>query len=104
HGLGWAEIDEPVQVISLLGLAFVLFLAGFELDLGQLRGQLGRVAGLGFLCTLGAAAVFGVVLDRINLVDDPRLATILLSATSLAVVTAVLRDGRQMTSRMGQLT
>jgi Kef-type K+ transport system membrane component KefB len=104
HALGWAEIDEPVQVISLLGLAFVLFLAGFELDLGQLRGQLGRAAGLGFLCTLAVATVIGVVLDRVNLVDDARLAAILLSATSLALVTAVLRDGRQMTTRMGQLT
>jgi Kef-type K+ transport system membrane component KefB len=104
HVLGWAEIDEPVQVVSLLGLAFVLFLAGFELDLQQLRGQLGRVAGIAFLCSLAAAVVVGVVLDQVHLVDDPRLAAILLSATSLALVTPVLREGRQLTSRMGQLT
>jgi Kef-type K+ transport system membrane component KefB len=101
--LGWAEIDEPVRVLSVLGLAFVLFLAGFELDLRELRGQLARVAALGFLCTLVSAVLLGVVLDQANLVDDPRLAAILLSATSLALVTPVLRESRQLTTRMGQL-
>jgi Kef-type K+ transport system membrane component KefB len=52
--LGWAEVDEPVQVLALLGLAFVLFLAGFELDLHQLRGPLLRAAVLGYACVLAA--------------------------------------------------
>ena len=30
--LGWARIDEPVRVLSLIGLSFLLFLAGLELD------------------------------------------------------------------------
>src|SRR5262245_31513595 len=53
--LGWAEVDEPVQVLALLGLAFVLFLAGFELDLHQLRGRLLRAAGVGYVCILAAS-------------------------------------------------
>ena len=68
--LGWAEVDEPVQVLALLGLAFVLFLAGFELDLHQVRGRLLRAAVLGYLCVLGAALVVGFVLDRFGLVDS----------------------------------
>ena len=101
--LGWAEIDEPVQVLALLGLAFVLFLAGFELDLHKLRGPLLRAAGVGFLCVLGAGLVVGFALDAFGLVDSPLLAAILLSATSLALVTPVLRDGQQLSSRLGQL-
>ena len=37
--LGWATIDEPVQVLSLIGLAFLLLLAGLEIDFDRLRGR-----------------------------------------------------------------
>jgi Kef-type K+ transport system membrane component KefB len=30
--LGWVSIDTPIRVISLLGLAFLLLLAGLEVD------------------------------------------------------------------------
>ena len=30
--LGWVHIDLPVQVLALFGLAFLLFLAGLEID------------------------------------------------------------------------
>ncbi|MDQ3890058.1 MAG: cation:proton antiporter, partial [Actinomycetota bacterium] len=29
--LGWASADEPVRVLSLVGLAFLLLLAGLEI-------------------------------------------------------------------------
>src|SRR5687768_11236119 len=53
--LGWVEIDEPVQVLSLLGLAFLLFLAGLEIDLAALRGRLLRQASMGFAASLSLA-------------------------------------------------
>jgi Kef-type K+ transport system membrane component KefB len=102
--LGWAQIDDPVQVVALLGLSFVLFLAGFELDLHQLRGRLLHSAIAGFLCTFLLALAIGFGLDSAGLVQSPLLAAILLSATSLALVTPVLRDGRQLSSRLGQLS
>ncbi len=39
-GLGWVKIDLPIQILSLLGLAFLLFLAGLEIDVVRLRGRL----------------------------------------------------------------
>ncbi len=36
-----------MQVLSLVGLAFLLFLAGLDVELGWLRGRLLRLAGLG---------------------------------------------------------
>ena len=104
HVLGWAEVDEPVQVIALLGLAFVLFLAGFELDLPRLRGRLLRSAGVGYGVVLLAAVVLGFGFDRLGLIDSPLLGAILLSATSLALVTPVLRDSRQLGTSVGQLS
>src|SRR5712691_6327533 len=37
--LGWASNDEPVQVLGLLGLAFLLLLAGLEIDFDRLRSR-----------------------------------------------------------------
>src|SRR5829696_8614828 len=51
--LGWVEVDEPVEVLALVGLAFLLFLAGLEIDLAALRGKLLRAASLGFAVSLG---------------------------------------------------
>ncbi len=37
--LGWVTIDLPLQVLSLIGLVFLLFLAGLEIDFAHLRGS-----------------------------------------------------------------
>src|SRR5215218_1061215 len=50
--LGWVEVDLPVSIVALLGLAFLLFLAGLEIDLHQLRGPVLRLAVLGYGITL----------------------------------------------------
>ena len=54
--LGWADIDEPVRILSIVGLAVLLFLAGLEIDTSKLRGRLLRVAGLGFAGSVRARA------------------------------------------------
>ncbi len=36
--LGWVEVDQAIEVISVIGLAFLLFLAGLEIDFPRLRG------------------------------------------------------------------
>ena len=55
-GLGWIDQDEPIRVLALLGLAFLLLLAGLEVDFDSLRGRLLRVAGSGFLSSCSSAS------------------------------------------------
>jgi Kef-type K+ transport system membrane component KefB len=50
--LGWAQVDLPVQILALFGLAFLLFLAGLEIDLNRLKGRALGVATVGYLITL----------------------------------------------------
>jgi Kef-type K+ transport system membrane component KefB len=102
--LGWATPDEPVAILSLVGLAFLLFLAGLELDLDQLRGRVLRVAGLGFLLSLGLALVAGELLDATGQVHQPLLTAVILTATSLGLVLPVLKESGQLETRLGQLT
>src|SRR3712207_8171680 len=50
--LGLVEVDLPLQVLALLGLAFLLFLAGLEIDLDRLRGARLRSAAAGLAISL----------------------------------------------------
>ena len=47
--LGWVTIDLPISILSVLGLAFLLFLAGLEVELERLRGRFLVIVGLAFL-------------------------------------------------------
>ncbi|HEV8603588.1 MAG TPA: cation:proton antiporter [Gaiellaceae bacterium] len=101
--LDWAKVDAPVRTLSLLGLAFLLLLAGLEIDFDRLRGRLLEVAGLGFVLSFGIALAIGFAFDAAGLVRSPLLVAIMLSATSLGVVIPVLKDAGEGGSQLGQL-
>src|SRR5919204_3477402 len=101
--LGWVAVDAPVEVLALVGLAFLLFLAGLEIDVHKLRGRPLGLAAAGFAVSfaIGLAAAGG--LAAVGLVDTPLLVAIILTATSLGVVIPVLKDAGQVESGFGQL-
>jgi Kef-type K+ transport system membrane component KefB len=99
--LGWAANDEPVQVLSLIGLAFLLLLAGLEIDFERLRGRLLRITGIGYLVSFGLAVVVGYALRAADLVKSPLLVAIILSATGLGVILPILKDAGQTTTPFG---
>jgi Kef-type K+ transport system membrane component KefB len=100
---GWVEVDEPVRVLSIIGLAFLLFLAGLEIEFQKLRGRILKLAAGGFAVSFAIAIVVGLVLKAGGLVDQPLFIAIVLSATSLGVVVPVLKDARETGSTFGQL-
>jgi Kef-type K+ transport system membrane component KefB len=104
HVLDWAHVDLPVQVLALVGLAFLLFLAGLEIDVERLRGRLFRLAGIGFVVTIGLGLVAGAAFNAGGIVRSPLFLAIALSATSLGLVVPVLKDTGQLESEVGQLT
>src|SRR5215218_3897699 len=101
--LGWVEVDEAVEVIALLGLAFVLFLAGLEIEFEKLRGRVLRLTLLGFAISFAVALVVSLGLSAVDLVDTPLLVAIILCSTSLGVLVPVLKDSGQLATRFGQL-
>jgi Kef-type K+ transport system membrane component KefB len=101
--LGVAEADQTVSVISLIGLTFVLFLAGLEIDFGRLRGPVVRLTALGFALSFGIAVAVSLGLSAAGLVDTPLLVAIILCATSLGVLVPVLKDAGEIASTFGQL-
>ena len=104
HGLGLVQVDLPVQIVAVLGLAFLLFLAGLEVDVHQLRGQVLRLAVLGYLVTLALGGVAGAAFSAVGWVNSALLLAVTLSATSLGLVVPVLKDARRADSAVGQFT
>jgi Kef-type K+ transport system membrane component KefB len=102
-GLGWVEVDGPIEVLSLIGLAFLLFLAGLEIDFDRLRGRPLALAGFGFAVSFGIAVLVALGLKAAGRVDTPLLVAIILVATSLGVVVPVLKDAGKASSDLGQL-
>ena len=103
HVLGWVSIDTPIRVLSLLGLAFLLLLAGLEVDYERFRGRLLRLTAVGYAISFGIALVIGFGLHAGGLVKSPLLIGIALSATSLGIVIPVLKDAGEVATPFGQL-
>ena len=101
--LGWVQVDETVAVIALIGLAFLLFLAGLEIEFAKLRGQVLRLTLVGFAISFVIAVVVALGLKAAGLVETPLLVAIILCATSLGVIVPVLKDAGEITSTFGQL-
>jgi Kef-type K+ transport system membrane component KefB len=101
--LGWVHIDTTIQVISTIGLGFLLFLAGLEIDFAGLRGPVLRRTGAGYIVSFALAVVVSLGLSGAGLVDTPLLVAIALASTSLGVLIPVLKDAGASDSPIGQL-
>jgi Kef-type K+ transport system membrane component KefB len=101
--LGWVEADAAVNVLSLIGVGFLLLLAGLEIEVDRLRGAVLRLALTGFAVSFGIAVVVGYGLDAVGIVGAPFLVAVILSATSLAVVLPLLKDTGLAGSPFGQM-
>jgi Kef-type K+ transport system membrane component KefB len=113
-GLDWVEPDLVVEILSLIGLAFLLFLAGLEIELERFRGRFLRLSALGLVISFGLALAIAFGLGAVGLLNDgvvgsmpwstPTFVAIVLLATSLGLVVPVLKDAGETQSTFGQLT
>ena len=100
--LGWVQVDDSIALFALVGLAFLLLIAGLEIDFTRLRGPALRLAVGAFLLTIVLALAAGGLLDLGGFVSSPLLVAIALSATSLGIVITILKDAGETESRLGQ--
>ncbi|MEV6315565.1 cation:proton antiporter [Streptomyces sp. NPDC051776] len=90
-GFGWVKADLPVEILSLLGLSFLLFLAGLETDVHRLRGRRLRLALGGYGFTLAIGAVAGLGFGAAGWVESLVLIAITLSGASSGLIASVLK-------------
>ena len=100
---GWVKVDDTISVLSVVGLAMLLFLAGLEIDFGRLRGRLLRLALAGWVVSFAIAVAVALLLKATGFIQTPLLVAIILCATSLGVIVPVLKDLGELESKFGQL-
>lgn len=102
--LGWIEPGPVVSVMAAIGVAFLLFLAGLELDLHVLKGVTLVRGALGFLLSFALAFALMEPLGASGFILSPLLVAIALSATSIGILVPVLRDTGQLDTPVGHFT
>ena len=101
--LGWVKIDQPINTIALLGLAFLLFLAGLEIDLrGTMASEL-RAPLIAFAGSLILGLCAGAAFHAVGWVRNPLFLAITLASTSLGLVLPVLQDAGLTKTDLGKL-
>jgi Kef-type K+ transport system membrane component KefB len=100
--LGLVKPDQAVRLVSTIGLAFLLFLAGLEFDVRHFRGPRARLAGLALGLSALLALIIGIVLHAAGVVESPLLVGIILIATSLGLIIPILEDAGVADRPVGQ--
>lgn len=98
------RVDNGVQLMSTLGVAFLLFLAGMELDLEKLRGLPLQLGAVGFIVSIILALIGAFFMHEQGLVVSPALVAVALASTSVGIVIPVLKDTGNLDSLVGLFT
>ncbi len=100
--LAWVTPDATIEALALLGLSFLLFLAGFEVDVRRFRGTLGRRVALSLGISVLAAGLVVAGLLALG-VGGAALIGVALLATSLGLVVPVLSDAGALDRPVGRI-
>jgi Kef-type K+ transport system membrane component KefB len=101
--LGWVHLDVAVRVIADLGLGFLLFMAGFEIDLRRFDRRILTLVSRAFVLSLLLALLVAYALQLGGQVRDGLLVGITLVSTSLGVLVPILHDANQTETTFGRL-
>jgi Kef-type K+ transport system membrane component KefB len=93
--------NEVISALSDIGLTFLMFLAGFELDLNRVKGQPLRLASLGWLLSLALALGFAFALVSTGLALDTLIVGLSLTTTALGTLLPVLGDAGVLKTQFG---
>jgi Kef-type K+ transport system membrane component KefB len=99
--LNLARSSDVVTGLSDLGLTFLIFLAGFELDLQKIRGRPLRLATTGWVVSLaiGLGTAFALVYSGLAL--DTIVIGLALTTTALGTLVPILRDANVLDTPFG---
>lgn len=103
HILGLVQFDGFVATMFTFGMATTLFMAGMELDFGDIKGRPLSLAvrgwGVSLLLGISVVGIFHVI-PRVH---APLMVTIALCTTGLGVLIPAFRDGGQLETPFGRL-
>lgn len=108
-GMGWVKSQESISVISELGLIFMLFMIGLEIDLKKIvrAGRVILFAAGGQLvggCLLGILFFVGIGLSMGGGGFDALYLTIACALSSTVIIVKVLYEKRELDTLPGRIT
>jgi Kef-type K+ transport system membrane component KefB len=103
QGLGWAAAEGFVPSIATVGMAFLFFLAGLEIELEAIRGKPLRLALAGWIACLGLSFAIAYTGRAIGLFDSWVVVGIALATTALGVLVPMLRDSGTLETPFGRM-
>ncbi|MBP2582279.1 Kef-type K+ transport system membrane component KefB [Streptomyces sp. PvR006] len=99
--LDWARPDALIDGLSELGLAMLIFLAGYEIEFGKVRGDTLRRSVWAWLAALALGLATGVLLG--GGYTKGVFIGVALTSTALGTVLPVLRDSGDLHGRFGSV-
>lgn len=90
--LGWIQLDEAIDLLAELGLAFLFFAAGLELEKHAIQGRSGKLALTGWIVSAVLALAAAGILEATGIITDFLGVAICLTSTALGTLLPVLRD------------
>ena len=99
--LGLVHSNDIVNALSDLGLTFLMFLAGAELDLSIMKQGHAGLAVTSWFASLAIALVIGAALHASGLVIDSVVPALCLTTTALGTLLPMLRDSGVLRSSVG---
>ncbi|GHG14546.1 cation:proton antiporter [Streptomyces hydrogenans] len=99
--LDWAHSDALIDGLSELGLTMLIFLAGYEIEFGKVRGDTLRRSVWAWLAALALGLTAGVLLG--GGYSTGVFIGVALTSTALGTVLPVLRDSGGLRGRFGSV-
>lgn len=99
--LDLVAVTPPIELLSNLGLASLIFMAGFELDPQRLKGEPMRLASLGWATSIALGFALALVFHFTGLVISQLFVGLALTTTALGTLLPILRDAGLLPTKLG---
>ena len=99
--LDLVAVTPPIELLANLGLASLIFMAGFELDPQRLKGEPMRLASLGWATSIVLGLGLALVFHLTGLVISQLFVGLALTTTALGTLLPILRDAGLLPTRLG---
>ena len=100
--LALAEMSDVLEFLGQLGLGFLFFFAGYEVDFDRIRGTPLRLAAIGWLISLGLAYAIAGALAAAGVVLSGLLVGSAMTTTALGTILPMLRDSGRLETTLGR--
>jgi Kef-type K+ transport system membrane component KefB len=101
--LDLAQPDPLLDALSDIGLAFLFFMAGMEIDPANVRGRPAALAARGWAVSLALGVAVGLLLWASGAIGAPVLVGLALTTTALGALVPILKDAGLTEHRVGRL-